>query len=117
MTTTATHNEHDTTTERVLFVAFELSEKTWKLGFTTGPGQKPRERTVAARHQARLLQEVAQAKRRSLNLSHFVARKIWRRRGVVLLQCRAHRLQRRGPLRGLLRPMATISDLLQTAIN
>jgi hypothetical protein len=44
MTTTATHNEHDTTTERVLFVAFELSEKTWKLGFTTGPGQKPRER-------------------------------------------------------------------------
>jgi hypothetical protein len=28
MTTTATHNEHDTTTERVLFVAFELSEKT-----------------------------------------------------------------------------------------
>jgi hypothetical protein len=24
MTTTATHNEHDTTTERVLFVAFEL---------------------------------------------------------------------------------------------
>jgi transposase len=64
MTTTATHNEHDTTTERVLFVAFELSEKTWKLGFTTGPVQKPRERTVAARHQARLLQEVAQAKRR-----------------------------------------------------
>jgi hypothetical protein len=27
--TTATHNAHDTTTERVLFVAFELSEKTW----------------------------------------------------------------------------------------
>jgi transposase len=64
MTTTATHNEHDTTTERVLFVAFELSEKHWKLGFTTGHGQKPRERTVAARHQARVLQEVAQAKRR-----------------------------------------------------
>jgi len=64
MTTTATHNEHDTTTERVLFVAFELSEKHWKLGFTTGHGQKPRERTVAARHQARVLHEVAQAKRR-----------------------------------------------------
>jgi transposase len=64
MTTTATHNGHDTTTERVLFVAFELSEKTWKLGFTIGYGQKPRERTVAARHQARLLQEVAQAKKR-----------------------------------------------------
>ncbi len=56
MTTTATHNAHHTTPERVLFVAFELSEKTWKLGFTTGYRQKPRERTVAARHQARLLQ-------------------------------------------------------------
>jgi transposase len=61
MTTTATHNGHDTTTERVLFVAFELSEKTWKLGFTIGHGQKPRERTVAARHQARVLHAVAQA--------------------------------------------------------
>jgi hypothetical protein len=28
MMTTATHNTHDTTMERVLFVAFELSEKT-----------------------------------------------------------------------------------------
>src|ERR671925_323402 len=62
--TTATHNKHDTTTERVLFMAFELSEKTWKLGFTTGHGQKPRERTVAARNQTRMLQEVAQAKKR-----------------------------------------------------
>ena len=64
MTTTATHNVHDTTSERVLFMAFELSEKTWKLGFTTGHGQKPRECTVTARHQARLLQEIAQAKSR-----------------------------------------------------
>jgi transposase len=45
-------------------MALELREKTWKLGFTTGHGQKPRERMVAARHQARLLQEIAQAKRR-----------------------------------------------------
>jgi transposase len=64
MMTTATHNVHDTTTERVLFVAFELSEKTWKLGFTTGHGQKPRERSIAACNQARLLQEGAQAKKR-----------------------------------------------------
>src|SRR5262249_9675534 len=62
--TTVTPTKHDATTERVLFMAFELSEKTWKLGFTTGHGQKPRERTVAARHQARLLQEITQAKRR-----------------------------------------------------
>jgi transposase len=62
--TPATHNEHDTTIKRVLFVAFELSEKTWKLGFTTGHGQKPRERSVAARELARVLQEIAQAKKR-----------------------------------------------------
>src|SRR5918999_5945884 len=64
MTTAATHNRQDTTPEATLFVAFELSEKTWKLGFTIGHGQKPRERTVAARHQARVLHEVAQAKKR-----------------------------------------------------
>jgi transposase len=64
MTTTATHNGHDTTTKRVLFMAFELSEKTWKLGFTVGHGQKPRERSIPARNQTRLLQEVAQAKKR-----------------------------------------------------
>jgi transposase len=64
MTTTATHNAHDTTPGRALFVAFELSEKTWKLGFTTGHGQPPRERSIAARNQTRVLQEVAQAKRR-----------------------------------------------------
>jgi transposase len=48
----------------MLFVAFELSEKTWKLGFTTGHGQKPRERTVTARHHEQVLTEIAQAKRR-----------------------------------------------------
>jgi transposase len=62
--TTATHHGHATTPERVLFVAFELSEKPWKLGFTTGHGQKPRERNIAAGPQAHVLQEVAQAKKR-----------------------------------------------------
>jgi transposase len=62
--TTAAHNQHDTTTERVLFLACERREKTWKLGCTIGHGQKPRERTVAARHQARVLQEIAAAKQR-----------------------------------------------------
>src|SRR5215471_18380921 len=64
MTTQVTRNTQDTTTEGTLFVAFELSEKTWKLGFTTGHGQKPRERTVTARHQERVLAEIAHAKRR-----------------------------------------------------
>ena len=64
MTTLATLHPQDTTTAGTLFVAFELSEKTWKLGFTTGHGQKPRERTVSARQQERMLDEIAQAKRR-----------------------------------------------------
>ena len=35
---------------------------------------------------------------RSLNFSQFVARQIWKRRGVSPLYGRAHRLQRREPL-------------------
>src|SRR5499425_1391615 len=64
MTTPATRNVQESMTEGTLFVAFELSEKTWKLGFTTGHGQKPRERTVPARQQERVLDEIAHAKRR-----------------------------------------------------
>jgi transposase len=64
MTTAVTHHEQRNPTEATLFVAFELSEKTWKLGFTTGHGQKPRERTVTARHHEHVLTEIAQAKRR-----------------------------------------------------
>src|SRR5215510_13203408 len=64
MTTTATRNTQAKTSEGPLFMSFELSEKTWKLGFTTGPGQKPRERNVTARDQERVLEEIAQAKRR-----------------------------------------------------
>src|SRR5262249_33154276 len=55
--------------------------------------------------------------RESLNFSHFVARKIWRKRGVSPRRYRAHRRQRREPLRGLLVPMATTGDLLQTVRN
>jgi transposase len=62
MMTTATQNEHYNAHEPVLFMAFELREKTWKLGFTLGHGQPPRERTMAARDTQRLLNEVAQAK-------------------------------------------------------
>lgn len=64
MTTLAPQNTQEHTTAGTLFVAFELSEKTWKLGFSTGHGQKPRERTVPARQQEGVLEEIAQAKRR-----------------------------------------------------
>src|SRR5215211_9100827 len=64
MTAPATRNVQESMTAGTLFVAFELREKTWKLGFTTGHGQKPRERTVTARQQERIRDEIAQAKRR-----------------------------------------------------
>lgn len=64
MTTTAPPNTHETTPAATLCVAFALRDKTWKLGFTTGPGHKPRARGVAARNQARVLQELTQAKKR-----------------------------------------------------
>jgi len=64
MTTPSTYNGQENTTEATLFVALELSEKNWKLGFTTGAGQKPRERGMPARHQERMLDAIAQAKRR-----------------------------------------------------
>ena len=64
MTTPATCQVPESTTAGTLFVAFELSEKTWKLGFTTGHGQKPRERTVPARQQERVLDDIAHAQRR-----------------------------------------------------
>jgi transposase len=64
MMTTATQNEHYNAHEPVLFMACELSENTWKLGFTLGHGQPPRARTMAARDTQRLLHEVAHAKAR-----------------------------------------------------
>jgi hypothetical protein len=53
----------------------------------------------------------------TLNFSPFVARNIRRRRSVSPLRGRAHRLQRRKPLPGLLVPMATIFDLLQKLLT
>jgi hypothetical protein len=35
--------------QTVLYLAFELSQKQWKLGFTIGMGQTPRIRTIPAR--------------------------------------------------------------------
>jgi len=64
MTTPATRNVQESMTAGTLFVAFALREKTWKLGFTTGHGQKPRERTVTARQQECVLDAIAQATRR-----------------------------------------------------
>ena len=45
-----------------LLVAFELSARVWKVGFTTGPGQRPRLRQIPARATDRILEEIARAK-------------------------------------------------------
>ena len=64
-----------------------------------------------------VLMRVQNPKKPPLNFSQFVARQIERRRGLFPLRCRAHRLQRRRPLRGLLVSMATIFDLLQMSLS
>jgi hypothetical protein len=49
MTTTATHHAHANIPEAVLFLAFDLSDNTWQLGFSIGHGQKPCERMLLSR--------------------------------------------------------------------
>jgi hypothetical protein len=51
------------TTEPSLHLAFELSKKKWKLGFSTGLGQHPRRRAIDAGDLPVLQQEIKVAKR------------------------------------------------------
>lgn len=62
--TAATRPPQYTAREPVLHLAFELGQATWKLGFTTGLGQRPRERTIAARDLPALEAEVTRARGR-----------------------------------------------------
>lgn len=52
------------TTPINLLLAFELGERTWKLGFTIGLGQRPRIRQVPAGAVDQVREEIARAKRR-----------------------------------------------------
>jgi hypothetical protein len=47
-----------------LLLAFELGERSWKLGFTTGLGQRPRIRQVPAGAVDQVREEITRAKRR-----------------------------------------------------
>jgi transposase len=61
----ATHSTQFTTgAPRVLYLGFELGERSWTLGCTVGLGQSPRLRTVPARNTARLMLEIQKAKAR-----------------------------------------------------
>lgn len=63
-TMTRTPESTGTTTSgaTTLLLAFELGERTWKLGFTTGLGQPARIRQIPARATDRLLEAIAHAK-------------------------------------------------------
>lgn len=50
--------------QAVLYLAFELSQNQWKLGFTIGIGQTPRIRTITARDLTALKWEIQQADQR-----------------------------------------------------
>lgn len=62
--TTTTRATESTATTATLFLAFELGSTKWTLGCTTGPAQRPRLRTIAARDLAAVEREIIEAKRR-----------------------------------------------------
>lgn len=64
MDTTATRNTEYSAFEQVLYLAFELSEAHWKLGFTIGVGQRPRERNITSCNLVALQEEIQRAKKR-----------------------------------------------------
>jgi transposase len=64
---TTTRKQHSTKrSERrgVLYLAFELGWKEWKLAFAIGPASNPRLRSIAGRDTAAVLREIAKAKER-----------------------------------------------------
>jgi transposase len=64
MTKKATRKNDYNDNEPVLYLAFELSLSEWKLGFTTGLGQKPRIRAIPGRDLVALRREISGAKKR-----------------------------------------------------
>jgi transposase len=63
MRSEATRDDETNVGGEVLYMALELSERTWKVLFASGAGRR-REISVAARELGRLLEEIAAAKRR-----------------------------------------------------
>ena len=57
-----TRKRNDTLVSGKLYLAFELSESEWKLGFTIGLGQAPRLKNLHARNLKGLKREIGQAK-------------------------------------------------------
>src|SRR5262245_63195808 len=64
MATATIHVDQETAFTPTLFLAFELGVNKWKLGFTTGAAQRPRERQVPAGDCHMVLEEIRRAKSR-----------------------------------------------------
>lgn len=64
MSAETTHMNQYTTIQPHLYMAFELSQSKWMLGFTIGFGQRPRLRTIAARDLVTLQTEIQLARER-----------------------------------------------------
>jgi transposase len=64
MNQAAAHRREYSRNQADLYLAFELGNKEWKLGFTVGFGQRPRERTVLAGDLGGVKREIERAKRR-----------------------------------------------------
>lgn len=58
----ATRKQNDTPVSTKLYLALELSQAEWKLGFTIGLGQAPRLKNIKARNLESLKREIEQAK-------------------------------------------------------
>jgi transposase len=57
-----THMNQYTAIQRHLYIAFELSQSKWMLGFTIGFGQRPHLRNIAARDLTALQSELSLAR-------------------------------------------------------
>jgi transposase len=64
MDTAATRTRECSEDAPVLFLAFELGNSEWKLGFSVGFGQQPRVRTILARDLEGLRGEIELARKR-----------------------------------------------------
>jgi len=64
MKTTVPETTHYNPVESNLYMALELGDKTWKLGFSVGLGQKARLRNIAAADRVALKREILRAKQR-----------------------------------------------------
>ena len=64
MSTETTHYSEYNPFQSHLFMAFELGEKEWKLGFTIGFGQDPHIPIIKARNLQALPSEIQEAKQR-----------------------------------------------------